>query len=118
MSLAFTSFSFDQPEYNPGQTITLTVTYTSTDEAAGSSVVSAVTAALTDASTTTAVTQTSDGSASFPDFTVTTPANSAEPTTVAVSDNRSTPGTWALVSNNIAGNASPFTGTAVLTSTA
>jgi hypothetical protein len=116
VALTFTSFSFDQPEYNPGQTITLTVDYTSTDLAAASDVTSAVTVTLTDAAGTLA--QASDGSASFPQFTVATPADTAQPVTVTATDNRTAPGTWALVSSTLSGTAAPFTGVAVLTSTA
>lgn len=117
MSLAFTSFTFDQPEYNPGQTITLSVVYTTTDLAAATTVTSAVTAVLTDA-TSGSVSQASDGSASFPNFVVSNPSGSPEPVDVTVTDDRTTPGTWTLVSNTVAGTAAPFTGTAVLTSTA
>jgi len=117
MSLAFTSFAFDQPEYAPGAVITLTVEYSSSDLEAASSVASAVTASLSD-STSGTVTQASDGSAAFPDFTVSTPASTAEPVTVSATDNRTAPGTWTLVSNTLSGTAAPFTGVAVLTSTA
>jgi hypothetical protein len=117
MSLAFTSFTFDQAQYSPGQTITLTAAYTSTDPAEASSVASAVTVVLSDAASGT-VTQTSDGSPAFPDFTTSVSADSAQPTTVSATDSRSTPGVWTLVSNSFTGTAAPFTGTAVLTSTA
>jgi hypothetical protein len=117
MSLAFISFSFDQPSYSPGQTINLTVVYTSTDLAAASSVASAVSVTLND-SASGSVAQASDGSAAFPMFATAIPADSAQPVTVSATDNRATPGAWAVVSNSLAGDAAPFTGTAVLTSTA
>ena len=117
MSLAFVSFAFDAPEYNPGQAINLTVNYTSSDLASAASVASAVTVTLTDAASG-AVTQASDTSGNFPDLTVTAPSAGAQPTSVSASDSRATPGTWTLVSNTISGDAAPFTGVAVLSSTA
>lgn len=110
MALTFTSLTFDQASYAPGQAITLTVDYTSTDEAPASSVTNAVTVALADAASG-SVTQSQD-------FTVSTPANEAEPVTVSATDDRSTPGTWTLVSSALTGTAPPFSGTAVLTSAA
>jgi len=114
MSLAFTSFVFDQTSYVPGQPVNLTVTYTSDDLDPGTSVETAVTVALSDAAG--SVSQTSDGSASFPLFTTVTPSGTPMATTVEATDPR--PGTWILVSNSFAGDAAPFTGTAVLSSVA
>jgi hypothetical protein len=116
MSLAITSFSFDQPSYPPGAVVTLTVGYTSTDVAAASSVATAVTVALSDADN--SATQVSDGSATYPDLTTVTPGTNAEATTVSATDSRTPSGTWTLVSNNISGSAPSFTGIAVLTGTA
>lgn len=112
MALSFTSWSFDSASYAPGSTITLTVSYSSTDEAAASDVANAVTVALSDASSG-SVSQSSDSSGNFPEFTVSTPSGAAEPVEVSA-----TPGTWTVVSNAFAGAASPFEGTAVLTSVA
>jgi hypothetical protein len=115
MSLTITGWSFDQAVYNPGATITLTIDYTSTDSSAAD-VSSAVTVTVSDA-TSGAVTQASNGSVAFPDFT-TAGAESADPTTVTVSDNRSPAGTWNQVSNVLSGSAAPFSGVAVFTSVA
>jgi hypothetical protein len=115
MALTISGWAFDQPVYNPGATITLTIDYTSTDSSAAN-VSSAVTVTVSDA-VSGAVTQASDGSVSFPDF-ATAGAVTADPTTVSVSDNRPTPGTWTQVSNTLSGTAAPFTGVAVLTSVA
>ena len=107
MSLSITSLSFDQAVYNPGAVITLTVMYTSTDTAA-SDITSAVTATVTDAVSTVT---------SSPATLTVAAAGQAEPTTVTAADNRTPAGTWVLVSNGFTGTG-PFTGTAVLTSTA
>lgn len=115
MSLTITGWSFDQSVYNPGAVVTLTIDYTSTDSSAAD-VSSAVTVTVSDA-TSGAVTQASNGSVAFPDFT-TAGAASADPTTVTVSDNRPTPGTWTQVSNTLSGTAAPFSGVAVFTSVA
>lgn len=118
MSLAFTSFVFDSAEYSPGATITLTVDYTSTDTASSASIANAVTVTLSDAASG-SVAQASDGSASFPMFSTSVPATGAEPVSVSASDNRATPGTWALVSNTPGPETvAPFSGIAILTSTA
>jgi hypothetical protein len=114
VALAITSWSFDQAVYNSGDTITLTIDYTSTDFTA-SDVSSAVTVSVTDSAGT--ASQTSDGSASFPEFS-TAGAATVDPTTVSVSDNRLTPGVWTEVSNTVSGSAAPFTGVAVFTSVA
>jgi hypothetical protein len=114
MALTITSWSFDQPVYNAGATITLTINYNSTD-ATASDVSSAVTVTVTDAAGT--ATQSSDTSGSFPEFTV-AGAATVEPTTVSVSDNRAVPGVWTEVSNTLSGTEAPFTGVAVFTSVA
>ena len=117
MSLSFTSWSFDAAQYSPGSTITLTVQYSSTDELPADEITSAVTVAATDATSGT-VSQTSDVSGNFPPFTVATASSAPEPVEVSASDARTAPGTWALVSNAFTTTASPFLGTAVLTSLA
>jgi hypothetical protein len=114
MALTITSWSFDQPVYNTGAAITLTINYDSTD-ATASDVASAVTVTVTDSAGT--ATQSSDASGNFPEFTV-AGASTVEPTTVAVSDNRPTPGVWTEVSNVLSGTVAPFTGVAVFTSVA
>jgi hypothetical protein len=114
MSLEITSWAFDQPVYNPGATITLTINYTSTDGTVAD-VASTVTVTVTDATGT--ATQSSDVSGDFPDFTV-AGAATVEPTTVTVADNRSPAGAWTEVSNVLSGTAVPFTGVAVFTSVA
>jgi hypothetical protein len=114
MSLSITSWSFDQPVYNPGATITLTINYTSSDGAVAD-VSSNITVTVTDASGT--ATQSSDVSGNFPDFTV-ADAATVEPTTVTVADTRSPAGAWTEVSNVLSGTASPFTGVAIFTSVA
>ena len=117
MSLSFTSWSFDAAQYSPGSTITLTVSYSSTDELPADDVTSAVTVAAVDATSGT-VSQTSDASGNFPPFTVSTAASAPEPVEVSATDARTTPGTWTLVSNEFTSTSAPFTGTAVLSSTA
>lgn len=116
MSLSITSFNFDKTIYNPGDTITLTVGYSTDDVAAGTSVSTAVTANAFNTADT--ASQTSDGSASFPMFTVETLDGAPLAVSVNVTDPR--PGTWTQVSNSFdAGvTAAPFTGTAVLSSVA
>jgi hypothetical protein len=115
MSLVINSWSFDQPVYTTGSTITLTVDYTSTDTTS-TPADTAFNVTVTVADSADSVTNTSDGSVAFPMFTTSTPgAESADPTTVTVTDNR--PGTWTLVSNTLSA-AAPFTGVAVLTSVA
>lgn len=114
MSLAFSSFVFDKAIYIPGDVITLAVNYTSDDLDPGTSVVTAVSVALSDAVNT--ASQTSDGSASFPDLTVETPSGTPSAVSVSATDPR--PGTWVLVSNAFSGDVAPFAGQAVLTSVA
>lgn len=114
MALDITSWSFDQPVYNSGAAITLTINYTSTD-AAVADVSSAVTVTVTDADNNAA--QTSDGSGNFPNLEV-AGAATVEATTVTVSDDRSPAGVWTEVSNVLSGTAAPFTGVAVFTSVA
>jgi hypothetical protein len=117
MALIINSWSFDQPSYTTGQTITLTVNYTPDTTGGTVTTVSDVTVTVSDASNT--ATQASDPTnGGFPQFTVDsgTP-ETAEPTTVTVTDDRATPGTWTLVSNTLS-DAAPFTGVAVLTSVA
>ena len=116
MSLAISSWVFDKAVYNPGDLITLTVSYTSTDVLPANALTHAVTVMLSDATGT--ATQASDASASFPDFTTETPSGVPEPVTVTVTDSRVPSGVWTLVSDSFTGTVSPFTGTAVLTSTA
>lgn len=117
MSLAFTSFAFDKAVYNPGDAITLTVVFTSDDVVPAASVASAVSVTLSDDASG-SVTQTSDGSAAFPDFSVETVSDTAQPVNVSATDTRTPSGTWTVQSNSFAGTAAPFTGTAVLTSVA
>jgi hypothetical protein len=112
VALTFTNWNFDAASYAPGATVTLTVNYSSTNEVAASDVANAVTVTLSDASGALA-SQSSDASGNFPEFTVSTPANAAEPVTVSAS-----PGTWTVVSNAFAAGGPPFEGTAVLTSVA
>jgi len=114
MALTITSWVFDQPVYNPGATITLTVNYTSTD-GTSANVSSGVMVTVTDSAG--SATETSDGSVNFPDF-ATAGAVTADPTTVSVSDNRTPAGAWTQVSNTLSGSAAPFTGVAVFTSVA
>jgi hypothetical protein len=117
MSLTINSWAFDQDVYTTGQTITLTVDYTPDTTGGLVATVSDITVTVTDADNT--ATQASVPSPSaFPQFTVDSGApEAAEPTTVTVTDDRATPGTWTLVSNTLT-DAAPFTGTAVLTSVA
>ena len=114
MALTITGWTFDQPVYNPGATITLTVNYSSTDETI-SNVSSSVLVTMTDSAG--SASQTSDGSVNFPDF-ATAGAVTADPTTVSVSDNRSPAGTWTEVSNTLSGTVSPFAGVAIFSSVA
>jgi hypothetical protein len=114
MALDITSWSFDQPVYNSGATITLTINYTSTDVSVAD-VTSVVTVTVTDADSN--VSQTSDSSGNFPNLEV-AGASTVEATTVGVSDNRSPVGVWTEVSNVLSGTAAPFTGVAVFTSVA
>jgi hypothetical protein len=117
MALTINSWGFDQDVYTSGQTITLTVNYTPDTTGGVVATVSDVTVTVSDADNT--VTQASDATnAGFPQFTVDSGApETAEPTTVTVTDDRSTPGAWTLVSNTLS-TAAPFTGVAVLTSVA
>lgn len=114
MSLAFSSFVFDKAVYAPGDPISLTVNYTSDDLDPGTQVATPISAALSDAVNT--ASQSSDGTAAFPDFTVETPSGTPMATSVSVTDPR--PGTWILVSNSFTGDVAPFAGQAVLTSVA
>jgi hypothetical protein len=114
VALTITSWAFDQPVYNTGAPITLTINYDSTD-ATASAIASAVTVTVTDSAGT--ATQSSDVSGSFPEFTV-AGASTVEPTTIAVIDNRSPAGAWTEVSNILTGTEAPFTGVAVFTSVA
>jgi hypothetical protein len=117
MSLSIMSWSFDKGLYNPGDTMTLTVNYTTTDTTGGQGDVAfPITVALSDASS--SVSLTSTGAIDFPDFTLNEGAVSPQLTTVSVSDARTPPGTWALVSNTISTSVSPYPGTAVFTSVA
>lgn len=117
MSLVINSWSFDQPVYTTGSTITLTVDYTSTDTTS-TPTDTAFNVTVTVADSADSVTNTSDGSVAFPMFTTSAPGTeTADPTTLTVTDNRATPGTWTLVSNTLS-DAAPFTGVAVLTSVA
>lgn len=120
MALVFTSFVFDRTPavYSPGEPITLTVSFTSDDVVPPSEIASAVTVALSDQASGT-VSMTSDGSASFPGFSVASSSETVEPATVEASDNRATPGTWTVAQPPVfTGSAAPFAGTAVLTSVA
>ena len=112
--LTISGFTFDKDVYNPGDPVQLTVSYTSDDLDPGTSVANVITVAVSDAANT--VSQSSDGTATFPDLTVETPSGSPQATSVSATDPR--PGTWTLVSNAFSGDAAPFTGTAVLTSVA
>lgn len=114
MALSFTSWSFDAVSYAPGATVTLTVGYTSTDVADASDVANAVTVTLADAASG-SVSQSSDDSGNFPSFNVATPGTGAEPVTVSAVGGANP---WTVVSNDLTGDASPFTGSAVLTSVA
>lgn len=114
MSLVFQSFVFGKVTYAPGDPVSLTVNYASDDLDPGTSVVTAVTAMLSDAAGT--VSQTSDGSASFPNLVVETPSGNPMTTDLTATDTR--PGTWTLASNSFSGSAAPFQGVAVLTSVA
>lgn len=114
MSLVFQSFVFGKVTYAPGDPVSLTVNYTSDDLDPGTSVITAVTAMLSDAAGT--ASQTSDGSASFPNLVVETPSGTPMTTSLSVTDTR--PGTWTLVSNSFSGDAAPFAGQAILTSVA
>jgi hypothetical protein len=106
-SLSITGLSFDQAVYSPGETITLTVTYTS-DDFTAASITSTAAVTVTDAST--------SASQSAP-FSVADGTQAMLPVTVSATDDRATPGTWAVQSDTVAGSG-PWTGTAVLTSTA
>jgi hypothetical protein len=116
VALTFTSWSFDKASYNPGDAITLTVSFTSDDVETPAAVASAVTAILTDSSG--SATQSSDASGNFPEFSVQPAGTSPETTTASATDNRAVPGTWAAGDVTFSGDAAPFAGTAVLTSTA
>jgi hypothetical protein len=117
MALTINSWSFDQTVYTSGQTITLTVNYTPDTTGGVIATTNDITVTITDAAN--SVTQTSSASeGGFPQFTVDSGSPEApEPTTVTVTDDRTTPGTWTLVSNTLSA-AAPFTGVAVLTSVA
>jgi hypothetical protein len=107
MSLVISSLFFDKLVYNPGEVVTLTVDYTSTDSSPAD-IASTVTVTAVDASSTAVpVTGTLTVAA----------AGQAQAVTVGASDDRIPPGTWVLVSNAVSGTG-PFTGIAVLTSTA
>ena len=118
MALTINSWSFDQNLYTTGQTVTLTVDYTSDTTGGTTDTVSDVTVTISDSTNTTTQASAPDGAAPFPQFTVQSgSAESPLPTTVTVTDDRATPGTWTLVSNTQT-TAAPFTGVAVLTSVA
>ena len=118
MALTINSWSFDQAVYTSGQTITLTVNYTPDTTGGLVATVSDVTVTVTDADNTATQASTSEAGTAFPQFTVDSGSpESAEPTTVTVTDDRATPGAWTLVSNTLSA-AAPFTGVAVLTSVA
>jgi len=100
--------SFDKAVYNPGDVITLTVDYGTDDSAGGGNIVSEVTAVVSDSE---------NSASSTSSFTVDSGPATPLPTSVSASDNRPSPGTWALGSNDISGSG-PWTGVAVLTSMA
>jgi hypothetical protein len=108
--VTISSVTFDKGVYNPGDTIYVTLEYTQTSTSGGTGeVVYQLTALFTD-------TVTSVESSTEKNFTVnsgTTPV--PDPLSVTGSDNRPTPGTWAVYSNVMN---SDGTGTAVLSSTA
>lgn len=117
MALTITNWAFDQPVYTSGQMITLTINYTSTDFTGGGEPVSStVTVTVTDEAGD--ATQTSDDSGNFPGFSVNGSVVVVDPTTAEVTDDRTPPGTWTEVSNVLTGDASPYTGVAVFTTTA
>jgi protein-disulfide isomerase-like protein with CxxC motif len=103
-ALSITSVSFDKASYNPGDVITLTVIYASQDSAPAAT---AFKAQVTAADSQTSAEQTVP-------FTI-SGAQQMLPVTVTVTDSR--PGTWTLLSDTVTGSG-PWTGTAVLTSTA
>jgi hypothetical protein len=118
MALTINSWSFDQAVYTSGQTITLTVNYTPDTTGGTVDTAADITVTVTDASNTATQASTTDPNTAFPQFTVQSGSpETAEPTTVTVTDDRSTPGAWTLVSNTLT-TAAPFTGVAVLTSVA
>jgi hypothetical protein len=100
--------SFDQSVYNPGAVITLTVDYTTDDSTGGGNIVSEVTAVVSDSE---------NSASSTGSFTVDSGPATPLPITVTASDNRPSPGTWTLTSNDVTGSG-PWTGVAVLTSEA
>jgi hypothetical protein len=116
MSLMINSWSFDQPSYTTGQTITLTVDYTPDTTGGTVITVSDITVTATDASNTATAVSTA-GNSDFPAFTVDSGSpETAVEATLTVTDNRTPPGTWTLVSNILSD--SPFAGVAVFTSVA
>lgn len=118
MALTINSWSFDQPVYTSGQTITLTVNYTPDTTGGVVDTASDITVTVSDAANTVTQSSSAAEAGAFPQFTVESGApETAEPTTVTVTDDRATPGAWTLVSNTLS-DASPFTGVAVLTSVA
>lgn len=116
MALTFTSFSFDKPVYVTSDPITLTVAFVSDDVVAASTVASAVSVTLSDSAG--AVTQTSDGTGTFPDLSVEFASAEVQPVTAEATDTRSPAGTWTASSVTFTGSSAPFAGTAVLTSVA
>jgi hypothetical protein len=117
MALTINSWTFDQTVYTSGQTITLTVNYTPDTTGGVVATTNDITVTITDAANTVSQ-ESAANQGSFPQFTVDSGSPEApEPTTVTVSDDRTTPGTWTLVSNTLSAVA-PFTGVAVLTSVA
>jgi len=110
MALSITSINFDKAVYNSGDTITATVVYTSTDSAAAPDLSSVLTVTVADAAPST-VSQDAT-------FAVAGSGATPLPTTVSALDNRVPQGVWTLVSNDLSGTASPWTGSAVLTSVA
>lgn len=116
MTLAFTSWSFDKPVYTPGEPITLTVEFTSSDLVSSAAVASAVTVVLSDAAG--QATQASDASGNFPEFSTQASSDTPQPVTASATDSRTPSGTWTAGPVTFTGAAAPFSGTAVLTSTA
>lgn len=116
MALAFSSFVFDKGLYNPGDTITLTVSFTSDEVVPASTVASAVSVTLSDSAG--SATKTSDGTAAFPDLSVEFASDTPQPVTAAATDTRSPSGSWTAHSVTFTGSSAPFAGTAVLTSVA
>ena len=95
---SITSMTFDQPAYNPGDTITLTVAYVA-DTPGVSPVVNTATASVTNSGGTVTATDSAD-------FTVNEPAAAGDTVNVTDTGNR----TWAEQSDD--GSTAVFTTTA------